>query len=219
MAIGDIFLLRSHFENPSGHGSFGLYFREVAANTTTFDECKDLADGFHTACVAAFRNALSDDWFFAGLTVEKVFGEARPAYEREGKDGGGLAAGVIVGPGLPANNAVMFEVSQETFSTKSNGRLNMPGIPESQSSVGTLASAYVTTQLAQLATFMEQHVNSPADDGVWEPGVISAKVRDVALPAKDWAGAFAPSTNIQPSSIIAIQRRRQTKVKGFSSVA
>ena len=219
MAVGDIFLTRFNFENPSGQGSMGMYHRETAI-VTSEDSCRMIADALHAACGDEVLAALSDDWYWAGIEVRKVFGDPRPVYLRETKDAGNLAAGKIAGPGLPANNSVQFDLIQTTFSARSHGRMNLPGIPESNASGGRLSTAYLSTQLTALAaTLIAELVEPAAGAGRWEIGVISSKVRDAALPAKNWSGAFAPCVAINPISIISRQKRRASKVRGFSTVA
>lgn len=217
MAVGDIFQARFHFENPSGAGSMAYYLRETA-EVGGDDASKLIADALHLAVGDEVLAALSDDWYWSGIEVSKVHGDPRPVYLRETKDGGGLSAGKIAGPGLPANNSVQFDLIQTTFGARSHGRMNMPGIPESQASGGRLASAYLSTQLTSLAAGV---LATLADGlgGTWEPGIISAKVRDLALPAKDWVGAFAPAVAIVPTSIISRQRRRTSRVRGFATTA
>jgi hypothetical protein len=137
-------------------------------------------------------------------------------YLRETKDAGGLSAGKIAGPGLPANNSIQFNLFQDTFGAQHHGRVNMPGIPESKASGGRLDTAYLVTEVAALAAVLLPLIGGLLD-GIWVPGVISAKRRDVAPPAKDWVAAFAPITSIEATSIISRQRRRTTKARGFAT--
>lgn len=219
MAVNDIYLSRLHFENPTGVASSGLYFRETSPDTNPDNECQSLADGLHANIVAEVRAVLSDDWFFAGITVEKVFGDPRPQYERTGKDALGLAAGTEGGPGLPANQSIQLDLLQVLFTARQHGKMFIPGIPEAQSNGNTLKTAYQNGAVSNLAAALKLQVNAPSDTGVWAPGVISAKIRDAALPAKDWANAFAPLIDITINGIIARQRRRTTRARGISSIA
>lgn len=213
MAADDIFRVEVNLEAPSGRASFGVYYRETVPNTGPTTDTETLADSFDLAISQTIINLLSDDWKYPSFIVSKqvlnpvekfIFNRA-------------VQAGDITGPSLPANNAALFALHQSTFGARSDGRIFVPGIPESATAVGVLTAAHLTTVIDAFASALVQILAEvSAGAGRWEPGVISAKVRDVALPAKDWDGAFAPIDSITPSPIIATQRRRQTRVLGRS---
>lgn len=231
MAAGDIFLSRFHFENPSGRASAGLYFRETTPNGSNLDTCSDIAEGLETKLRDQLLACLSSDWEFTAISVDQV----HPTATRTPISGGGanyqkaLTAKVVrtMGdqtgnfnggasePALPAGNAVQLDLIQNTLGISRNGRFNFPGIPESQTAGPSLITAYVTI-CQTFADLLATVVNSPGDVGVWEPVVVSAAIRD-ALGAgnpKDWVSSILPITDVQVNPIIAIQRRRATKVRG-----
>lgn len=231
MALDDIFQARFHFETPSGKAGCGLYYRETTANASNPDTCLDLANALHASIVGAMRDILADTFYFTGIEVNQMHPTVAvtavnpPNLVRQRAtrpkacvtvDGPGqIGTHTPAGVGLPANNSVQFDLIQNTFGLRSNGRLNIPGIPETQSAGGNLIAGYVTT-CNVLAAALALPQTSPSDIGVWEPVVVSAKIRDAAGPGnpKDWTTSIAPITDIQTNPIIAIQRRRQTEVVG-----
>lgn len=234
MAIGDIYKADIHFESPSMAANTGLYFRETTANASNLDTTSDLAESIHTAINGPLRNILSSEWWFTGVTCQKMHPTDTitainpvdplfPDYQKAtvpkrtftADPQGGNYNGGATEPSLPANNTIQLDLTQSTFSLKSNGRMNFCGIPEAATVGGQLIPAYVT-DVEVLAAILAQPRNSPGDTGVWEPVVVSAKVRDLAGPnnPKDWIGSIAPIDDIVVTPIIAIQRRRATRVKG-----
>lgn len=231
MAIGDIFLAKFNFENPSGKASAGCYFRETTPNATNIDTTSDIAAGLDTKLADELRDCLSSDWELPSIEVSQVYPTVTvtpitgggPNYQKApvpkvirtldpqtGNFNGGATE-----PALPAGNAVQLDLLQSTLSIRRNGRFNFPGIPESQTTGGSLNQAYVTI-CQTFADLLATVVNSPLDAGVWEPVVVSASIRDalgVGNP-KDWISSILPIDDIQVNPIIAIQRRRATKVRG-----
>lgn len=231
MAAGDIFFARFNFENPSGKASAGIYFREVTPNATNLDTTSDIAEGLDTKLAGELRDCLSSDWELPSIEVSQVHPTAAvtpivgggPDYQkaltpkviRTLTPQAGNFNGGATEPALPAGNAVQLDLLQSTLSITRNGRFNFPGIPESQSDGPNLIQAYVTI-CQTFADLLATVVNSPGDAGVWEPVVVSASIRD-ALGAgnpKDWISSILPIDDIQVNPIIAIQRRRATKVRG-----
>ena len=229
MAIGDVFHARLNFETPSGKASTGLYYRESAANATVWPSTKDLAESLIATLTAPVRNMLSDDYWFSSVSVRKVhptttrtaihgllsdYQSSEEPYVVKTVDGPGQV-GLNSGPGLPANNQVTFELEQSTFTLRSNGTMNFPGIPEVQTSGGGLDAAFVTLADAVAAQLALPQASIP-DGGVWDPVVVSAKVRDAAGTGnpKDWITSIALVDNVRVSPIIAIRRSRTTEVIG-----
>lgn len=231
MAAGDIFLSKFHFENPSGKASAGLYFRETTPNASNLDTTSDIAEGLETKLRDELLACLSSDWEFTAIEVSQMHPTATvtpivggggdyqralvPKVVRTMADQAGNFNGGATEPPLPAGNAIQFDLIQSTLAINRNGRFNVPGIPESQTNGPSLIPAYVTV-CQTFADLLATVVNSPGDAGVWEPVVISAAIRDALGPGnpKDWISSVLPIDSIVVNPIIAIQRRRATKVSG-----
>ena len=213
MAEEDIYKVDVHLEAPSGNASFGVYYRETVDRDGASNDTETLADAFDNDVSTDIINVLPTDWKYPSFVVNKVYNDPIEKFLFNNA----IQAGDISGPSLPANNAAVFTLHQSTFSPKSDGRIFIPGVAEVVTAVGVLTSAHLTGVLAALAdSLLAGLVQVSAGAGRWELGVISAKVRDVALPAKDWDASFAPVTSITRNPIIGTQRRRQTKVRGRS---
>jgi len=233
---GDVFRMDWHFENPSGKSSTGIYLREDGENATITDICKDIADAAHAKFVAPLRLLLSSEWWFTAIRVRQVhptvavtpafpgpntngdYNRALLAQFTKTVDGPGQSGtynGGATEPSLPANNSIQIDLEQTQFSLKSNGRINIPGIPEAVQVGSTISAAHVATANA-LAALLELPLASLTDTGTWDPVVVSAKVRDAAGPGnpKDWVASPALITRAKANPIISIQSRRTTEVVG-----
>jgi len=229
MAANDVYRAQFHFEMPSGKASCGLFYRESTPNAVLTDNPKDIANALHLGIVAAMRAILSSETWFTAIRVDKVHptitATALPPsnqdYERASEppsiktvDGPGQV-GLNAANALPSNNTIQLDLEQTTFSLRSNGRMNVPGIPEGVTTGANLDVGYIAT-CETLAAFLELPLTSQTDTGVWDPCVVSAKVRDILGPGqpKDWIGSIAPITRIRVNPIIAVQRGRTTGVVG-----
>lgn len=213
MAADDIYHVQVNLEAPSGAASFGLYYQETVASSGGGDGVILLGDAFETLRHTDILDCLCVDWKCPSVVVRKMVILSEAKYRNDI----GVQTGLRAGTSLPANNAMLFHLNQATFPARSNGKLFVPGLSETDTTVGVMTSAFLTGPMTALATSLVTPIAElSAGTGVWTPGVISAKVRDAAPPFKDWDGAFAPLTSITPSSIIATQRRRRTKVNGIS---
>lgn len=208
--INDILSAQLNFEDPSGHSSTKLYFRQTADNSGGGPDGFELADSLDANLSPLILAALSDDFELTGIICRKHFDdpEAQTTFTTAAQSGLGS------GPGLPSNNSILFGLKQSLFPVKQNGRLFMPGIPEINTEVGLLAPAYQAGVLTAIGARLILPFASPTDTGIYEFGMISQKVLNAAPPAKDWAGAFAVVNSVSVSPVIAIQRRRTTKVVG-----
>jgi len=208
--IDDIFSAQIHFEDPSGASSVRLFYQQTVANSGGAFDARILAEALEAAIAPDLVATLSNDFWFTGITVRKHYDDPEPKWLVTGNP----QQGTRTGPGLPANNCLLFRLNQATFPVKSNGRIFIPGIPEPDSNVGVLEAAYQAGACTDLADTLMTTVTALSDVGEWEPGVISQKILNAAPPAKDWPGAFAFLTSISVDPIIAIQRRRTTRVVG-----
>lgn len=229
MAANDILEAQFHYETPSGRASSRLYYRESSPNATIPFSTVDLAESLLATITAPMRNVLSDDFYFTGIVVRLVhptetrlaltppnnpYQAAEMPASYKTVDGPGQV-GLASGPGLPANNAAVLKLEQTDFSVRSNGRFTIPGIPEVQTTGGTILPGHVAT-LGALAAALELPQTSINDGGVWDPVVVSGKIRDAAGPGnpKDWITSVALIQSIRVDPIIAISRRRTTEVVG-----
>lgn len=213
MAADDIYLVTINLEGPSTPASFSLYYEEAVGRDGPLTDTLTLADAWDTVLASAFLACLSSDWKYPSLTVRKMV--LNPV--AKARIDNTVQVGGTAGPSLPANNAILLGLNQVFFAAKSNGRVFIPGVAEPQTTTGVLNTAFLDGVLLTFTNLLvAQLVQPSAGTGRWDLGVISAKVRDIALPAKDWEGAFSPVTSITRNPIIATQRRRQTKVRGAS---
>ena len=236
MAADDVYRMDWHFENPSGSSSCGIYLKEDGSNGTIQDICKDIADAAHTKFVAAVRAMMSSEWRFTAIRIRQVyptvavtpqnpgpnspgnFNRAPHAQYTRTVDGPGQTGtynGGAAEPSLPANNSVQIDLEQTQFSLKSNGRINIPGIPEAEQ-VGPNISTALVALANGVAALLELPLASLTDTGTWDPVIVSAKVRDAAGPGnpKDWLTSVALITAARANPIISVQARRTTKVVG-----
>lgn len=213
MAADDIYKVDVHLEAPSGSASFGLYYEETVARDGGSSDTFQLADAFDTNISPKILAMLSSDWKFPSIEVNKMV--LNPV--AKSRIDNTVQVGEEAGPSLPANNAILIGLSQGLFTPKSNGRLFMPGVAEGVTAVGVLTQAFLDGAVLDFTTvLLAELAELSGGTGRYRLGVISAKVRDAALPAKDWEGAFATVTSISRNPIIATQRRRQTRVIGRS---
>lgn len=213
MAADDIYKIDCQMEAPSGAASFGVYYQETVPRDGAENDNFAISDAFSTDVVPTLLACIGDDWKLAAIESNKLV--INPVEKWRVDDA--VQVGDIAGPSLPANNAAVFTLHQSTFGARSDGRIFIPGIPESVTLVGVLTAAHLAGVLNTFAqALIDTLVQTSGGTGRWELGVISAKVRDAALPFKDWDGAFAPVTSITRNPIIGTQRRRQTKVRGRS---
>lgn len=208
--IDDIFSAQFHFEDPSGASSVKVYYQQTVNNTAGALDTRILAEALEDKLDSFIVAALADTFWFTGITVRLHYDDPQPKWLQTGNP----QQGTRTGPGLPSNNCVQYGLMQSTFPIKSNGRIFFPGVPEPDTNVGVLAAAYQSGACTDLAVALADNVVALSDTGEWSPGVISQKVLNLTPPTKDWAGAFAFVDSISPNPIIAIQRRRTTRVVG-----
>lgn len=216
MAADDIFLVKVHYELPTSGATYGLYYRETTEATGSDLDTELLGDAFETHIATQILNMLSDDCRQPLITTQKLTGAIKSPRHDNNKT---LDVGNESGPSLPNNSALVLQLNQGTFSARSNGRLRIPGIPEPGTNGVTITAAYQTGSVqAFIDKLVMQVPELSAGPGRWTLGVISAKVRDAALPFKDWDAAFAPVTGMAMNTIIGILRSRQTRAEGVGGV-
>jgi len=212
MAVNDIYRLQIHYEGVAGAASTGLYYREKVLVTANGLGNQSLVLSFITTLSLALRNILVDDWSLSAIQSSKVFDEPDPTDQ----DAPATQTGVRAGSPLPSDNRILLKLFQTTFPRTSDGRMYLPGISEADTDVGKLLQAFIDGPLTALVSALQADLSESGGTGVWEPGVISAKVRDATPPTKNWSAAFAPIIAVQGWPVIARQVRTRTKVLGYA---
>ena len=211
MSLNDIYRATFHYELPTSAASWSLYYKEDIDASGGDIDTEILADAIEVNLASVTVDLLAADCAQSAITVEKVFGVKEAKHRIDIFD----QVGARPGASLPNNHALVFGLVQTTFTPKSNGRIFVPGLSELDSSTGVVTAAF---QAAQQTAFITELVKIISElsggTGRFQPGVISAKVRDLVPPAKDWAGAFAPITAIFANTVIGIMRKRGTKAVG-----
>jgi len=212
MAVNDIYRVQFHYQGVAGASSTGLYYRETALATANGLANRSLVVSLIILHSLALRNVLSDDWELSAIQSSKVFDDPDPTAQ----DAPTPQDGTRVGAPLPSDNRILLQLFQATFPRTSDGRMYLPGIAEADTSVGKLLPAFITAQLTPLVNILAAPVTESSGTGVWEPGVISAKTRDLVPGFKNWSAAFAPIIGVQGWPVIARQTRTRTKVFGYA---
>jgi hypothetical protein len=216
MAADDIYLAEFHFEGPTSAASTGLYYQEDTGHDAAVIGTTILAESLEDVLLTPFKNVLSDDWWLSSITVRLVsnFLERISRFDVVG------GVGLRTGPALPANMAWLCKATQSLFGPKHNGRIYIPGLAETDTTIGVLTNAFATTEAAALATALATSIAQiSAGTGVWSPGIINRTVLNfprIADPeaALDWEGAFSPIATLNAWTIISSQRRRVSRVVG-----
>lgn len=216
MAADNIFLVKVYFELPTSGATYGLYYRETTEATGSDLDTQLLAEAFDTHMGSTIIDMLSDDCQQPMISCQKLDGAIKsPRFDVNHT----TTVGAETGPSLPNNSALVLQLNQGTFSSRSNGRIRIPGIPEPRANGVTITAAYQAGSVQAFITKLALQVPElSAGPGRWTLGVISAKVRDAAPPFKDWDGAFAPVTGLAMNTIIGILRIRQTRAEGVGGV-
>lgn len=213
MAADDIYQVTINLEGPSTPASFSLFYEESVARDGATTDTRTLADAWDATLSSALLDILSDDWKFPSLIVRKMVLNPVAMARLDNA----VQAGTVVGPSLPANNALLINMRQALFPPRSDGKLYIPGVAEGVTAAGVVTAAFLGGAFTDFVTLLvAQLAQTSGGTGRYDLGVISAKIRDAALPAKDWEGAFSIVAALTANPIIATQRRRQTKVRGRS---
>lgn len=216
MALNDIFRVTQHYMLPSSAASWSIYYKEKTAADGPDLATERLADAWFTHFGTTLIDMLSGDCNHTSMVCERV----DPVPEAKHKIGMAVQIGVIAGPSLPNNNSIVVRLGQALFSPKRDGSIRLPGIAEVSTLIGNLTQTFFDTELAAFLIKLIQDIPElSAGTGIWEPVIISAKIRDAAGPGqpKDWAGAVMPVTTVHASPIIGILRKRATRVEGRST--
>jgi len=211
MAQTDIYEVKFHFEAPSGYATTRFYVQETEQRSTVGTDTSVVAASIDDHMGPEVLEIMSDDWSFPSIEVNKV----SPRDTQRFRFDRVAIAGGKAGPSLPANNAIVYGLSQSAFSPRHNGRLFFPPPAEVETTVSLLRNTFLITEAKNL----ENRLNAviPEVDtgtGRYSIGVINTLILDASPPIKDWQNAFAIVQTVSVRPIVATQRRRQTKVRG-----
>jgi len=212
MAQDDITRLTIHYEGPTQAASTSIYYQENGLSTDPVGPIRSLLKSFDTALQASLRGVLSAEWKIASFHATIVNNRLHVPESLTPS----TVVGSIAGPSLPGNNCILMQLLQPVFPKRSNGRMYFPGVGEGISTIGQLTQAFISGPLTTLAAELVSQIDEDSGSGDWVPGLISQKVLNAAPPAKDWDGAFAPLDGTRGWPVIARQRRRTTKVRGYT---
>lgn len=210
MAQDDIYRLTLNYEGPTMHSSTALYYQEDALSTNVVGATESLAFSWIFSKSSAFLNVLVQEWHLASVFCARVDGDAIAPSLLPNTP----TIGSRVGNTLPADNCLLMQLLQGVHPRTSNGRLYLPGLSESDSDVGLIEAAFLGNQVTVLGNAISATLEENGGTGSWQPGVISAKVRDAIPGQKNWQDAFSPMIAALGNPVIARQVRRRTKVRG-----
>jgi len=213
MAADDIYSVKCYFEAPSGSATASIYYQQTIDTTAVDNSNLLLANAFESFLGSEIRNIVCNDWWFPAIVARKKDGNPQAAYRLDRA----VQVGNILGPSLPANNALLFNLEQGLFPSRRNGKIYWPPPAEADQNNGVISNIFQNGPVRDLAIKLVQVLPEESGGaGRWQPGVISQLVLNATPGFKDWAGAFAPLNGVGVQAIIATQRRRQTKVHGFA---
>lgn len=212
MAQDDIYRVVTHFEGPTQPSSISLYYQENGLSTSPPDPVSSLAFSFFFSVIPSMQNVINDQWDISAVRVRRVTGE-RIAPDLQNLSG---ISGGRTGAPLPANNCLLMKLSQSKFPRTSNGRLYMPGLSETDTQTGVILPDFLNGAVATLGGVLANTLQENGGTGSWEPGVISAKVRDTPPGQPNWEDAFSPMIAAFGNPVIARQVRRTTKIIGVA---
>jgi len=211
MPLDDIYRADFNFEGPTSVGQFSVHYLEDASSLVDTVSCRVLAVALQAHLNVEILAVISARWRFVSVDVNKMFDDPEPRFRADSA----ASLGTRSVDSLPANNAMLMSLQAAGPSPRSNGRIFIPGIGETDTSVGVLTAAFLTGFADPLAAKLALTV--PEDSGGagrWDPIVISRIILDAAPPAKNWAGAALSVSSVTAQPIIATQRRRTTAVHG-----
>lgn len=211
MSVTDIYEVKFHFEAPSGYATTRFYVQETVQRSTVGTDTSVVGSSVDAHMGPEVLGILSDDWTFPAIEVNKV----SPRDTQRFRHDRASIVGDKTGPSLPANNAIIYGLSQSEFSARHNGRLFFPPPAEVETTVSLLRNTFLIAEVKNLENQLNALIAEvDAGDGRYAIGVINTEVLDSSPPIKDWQNAFAVVTTVSARPIIATQRRRQTKVRG-----
>lgn len=210
--VDDVFSVTVNVGCPDSHAMFTFWYRENLVLTSSPFGTTAIAQAFANRFDGALRAFMSDDFQITSYFARKHFRDPEPRWRERNPIQGGLRPG----PGLPANKCLVISLNQGTFSAKSNGRVYIPGIPESETLVGVINSAQQLLVQNFLDLLILPLPEPTPGTGEWTLGVVSRNILHIPDLPPDWLGSFAPVISVAASPIIYSQKRRTTRIIGQS---
>lgn len=211
MAVNDIYEVKMHFEAPSGYATSRFYVRETVQRSTIGTDTSVVGASVDAHIGPEVLEIMSDDWSFPSIEVNKV----SPRDTQRFRHDRASIVGGKAGPSLPANNAIVYGLSQGTFDARHNGRIFFPPPAEVETTVSLLRNTFLIAEATNLENQLTTLIPEvDAGDGRYAIGVINTLVLNSSPPIKDWQNALALVTSVSVRPIVARQSRRQTKVRG-----
>jgi len=211
--INDIYSARINMQFPSGAGGFTFWYRETVQWDQADFGTQALAEAWNLSVLPSLRAIVADDFSIPSIVVRKHWSNPEPKYIEQPLAGVGLRPG----PALPANNAVVISIAQGTFPSKSNGRVYVPGVPEPDTTLGTIDAGYAALVQTLLTVLIAGIDEESPGNGHWELGVLSRLILEEGEGPPDWVNSFGAAQSLSASPIIKTQRRRTTKVIGANN--
>ncbi len=215
MAVEDIYRVNVNFEGPTMASGCTIFYQEEVQQTTQGTATQSLAASWGFSKHLQWIGVLNNQWHLTSIHVHRVDGDPIAPFLATFSP----TAGTRSGDPLPADNCLLIQLLQALYPRTSNGRLYLPGLSENDSTVGVVEASFLANQVVTLTNGLSSALPELSGNGVWIPGVISAKILNAPPDSKDWQAAFSPLIAAQGNPVIARQVRRRTKVTGVSVAA
>lgn len=209
MAVSDLYFNKINLESDNRSLSFGLWCEEISpavpANTGT-----TVANAVQAHLNATLRDLLSTESSFQSVQSWRRF----PTSSRAGFVDAPTKSGTRTGNTMPLNNALFIQLLQEAQDAKYNGGIFIGGCSELDASQSEWTSGFFGTQVAAFNAVLPTAINAVGgDSGQWRFVALSKAF----LPSATPIGTPFDITGTAASLRVMTQRRRTTKVRGFSS--
>lgn len=204
MAVSDVYRVKCVFETREGEGSLNFHYQELTLASLALGTVA-LAEGLSDALTPALRACMATSAFVSRWVVDKLSGTTEPGSTFS--EASGSRVGTFAPVAIPANSAILINLGQELFSSKSNGKVWLSGIPTTGTHGAVLDLTY---RSGVLTTFRDALLANVAEvsagDGLWRLVVLSRKFL-LANPG-DYAGASADVLSVTEDPRIATMRSR-----------
>lgn len=183
--------------------SIGMYY--AADSTISGDDNEDFVDAWLLANTTILLDCLSQECKFEYVSSHGVMANnVRPVVKYQSGQ-----VGTIAEEALPMNVGAILQFRQTEVSGRHNGRIVLPGIPETATTDGLITTAFATTELEALAAALETPIS--AGGKTWTLCVLVKELSGVPnIPPDGYA-----VTNVVPTRNMGTQRRRTTELREF----
>lgn len=208
MAVGDLYHNQINCSTDNRAWAFGLWAEEVSPAAPA-NSGNVVANAVHAHLQTALAGVLTDESRFESVQSWRRHPiTSRPGFVQV-LGGDGLRSG----DSLPNNNVLFINLRQVAQDAKYNGGIYLSGQAENQSEDSHWTNAYLTTQIAAFEAVLSTFINAVGgDSGQWRFVVLSKSF----LPAATPIGTPFDIVDAKASTRIMTQRRRTTKVRGWS---